>query len=533
MKKILTFLILFTSVLNHAQIKINEIPISNSEIINSRLPTYKITVPNNNDIAEAMQHSNIAGLLIDTNINFIKQAQLTILNNGNRVYRLSIQAEKAKAINLYYDDFNIPNGAKLFVYSPEKKQMLGAYSSLNNSENKQFTHDYINGDEIIIEYNEPYNSKSAKINISQIGYFLRGNKSTETSDICEVNINCSEGNDWQDEKKGVVRLLIKIGSQTFWCSGSLINNTDADCSPYIISAEHCTNGSIQSDNDASIVYFNYESNSCSSITANASNTMLGFDIVASGPSSGSDFILIKLKNNIPDSYDPYYNGWKKDDALFNNGVSIHHPSGDIKKISTYTNTITTSSITGGMTNGYWGVKWSSTQNGHGITEGGSSGSPLFNNNGLIIGTLTGGNSFCNTPTETDFYGKFSAHWNLNGNNANQRLLDWLDPSGSGVAELEGTYKTCTNNTEEVTFDDIKIWPNPTSSVLNIKIHHSKHIKPTILIHDLLGQVIFKKQLQNNNKFQETISIKHLTSGNYILSINTSIISSHQSLIIAR
>ena len=47
-----------------------------------------------------------------------------------------------------------------------------------------------------------------------------------------------------------------------------------------------------------IVYFNYESNSCSSSTANASNTMVGFDIVASGPSSGSDFILIKLKNNI-------------------------------------------------------------------------------------------------------------------------------------------------------------------------------------------------------------------------------------------
>ena len=533
MNRIFTFLTLFLAISTQAQLTSIGVPSSNKNEVNPRIPVIEITPPNRENINEASKQKNIASLLIKTNIDFINQAQLTILKNGDRVYRLLIRSKNAKAINIYYDAFKIPLGAKFYVYSPNKSEVLGAYTSLNNSKKNLFTHDYISDDKIIIEYNEPNNSKSANINISQVGYFIRDLEKPESSADCEVNINCSEGDDWQDEKKGVVRLLIKVGSQTFWCSGSLINNTDTDCTPYILSAEHCTNGSSNSDNNASIVYFNFESNSCSGSTADASSTMIGFDIIASGPASGSDFILMKLKNSIPDSYNPYYNGWKKDDAIFNSGVSIHHPSSDIKKISTYTTALTTTSISGGMINAYWGVTWSSTSNGHGITEGGSSGSPLFNANGLIVGTLTGGTSFCNTPSETDFYGKISAHWSLNGNNSNQRLSDWLDPSGLGVTELKGTYKPCTNSTNERELDGVKVWPNPALSILNISIEHSIQIKPTILIHNLLGKVILKKELQKNNEFSEVISINRLTPGNYILSITTTTISHHQSIIIAR
>ena len=533
MKRIFTFLILFIAISLTAQIKTIGVPTSIKNEVNSRIPIIEIAPPKTENINEALQQKNIASLLINTNIDFINQARLTILKNGDRVYRLSIRSKNAEAINIYYDTFEIPLGAKFYVYSSDKSQVLGAYTSLNNSKKNLFTHDYIKDDEIIIEYNEPNNSKSANINISQVGYFIRDLEKPLSSADCEVNINCSEGANWQDEKKGVVRLLIKVDGKTFWCSGSLINNTDTDCTPYILSAEHCTNGSSKPDNDASIVYFNFESNSCIGSTADATSTMIGFDIIASGPSSGSDFILIKLKNSIPESYNPYYNGWKKDDAIFNSGVSIHHPSSDIKKVSTYTTTLTTESISGGMNNAYWGVTWSSTINGHGITEGGSSGSPLFNENGLIVGTLTGGNSYCDTPSETDFYGKISAHWSLNGNDSNQRLSDWLDPSGLGVTELKGTYKPCTNSTNELKLDGVKVWPSPAYSILNINIEHSTKIKPTILIHNLIGEVILKKDLQKNNQFSEIISINRLTPGNYILSIITATISHHQSIIIAR
>jgi hypothetical protein len=513
--------------------KINGSPISNKNVVNTRIPNIEITPPSELDINVAIAQSNIAALLLDVNIDLIKQGELTILDNGTSVYRLSLDAKNAKALNLYYDNFKIPAGGKLFIYSPDQKQLHGAYSALNNSVNNHFTHDYITGDQLILEYNAPPNSNLAEIQISQVGYFLKDTEATAASAYCEVNVNCSEGDDWQDEKKGVVRLLIKSGSQTSWCSGSVINTTDTNCLPYILSAEHCTNGSNQTDNDGSIVYFNFESSTCLGSTGNATNSMIGFDIISTGPASGSDFILMKLKNSIPTHYNAYFNGWKNDDAIFINGVSIHHPAGDIKKISTYSTPLITKSISGGMTNGYWGVTWNSTTNGHGITEGGSSGSPIFNKNGLIVGTLTGGSSFCATPTKTDFYGKLSAHWDQNGSDSTKRLVDWLDPDGTGITELEGSYKSCPDSTVIEFINKIKVWPNPASIFINIEMENTIVIEPTISIYDLRGKIVFKEKLESSNAFLKEIPIYNLSNGNYIISIVTSTSSNHQSIIIAR
>ena len=116
-----------------------------------------------------------------------------------------------------------------------------------------------------------------------------------------------------------------------------------------------------------------------------------------------------------------------------NGVGIHHPAGDIKKISRYTQSTTSS--------GYdWRVKWSSTDNGHGVTEGGSSGSPLLNANKQIIGDLSTGSSACSPAfllNGSDYYGKFSHSWDQNGNNSNRQLKPWLDPNNSGIISLNG------------------------------------------------------------------------------------------------
>ena len=56
---------------------------------------------------------------------------------------------------------------------------------------------------------------------------------------CEVNVNCPEGIDWQDQKRGVVRIHLKRDGNTYYCSGSLVNNTKTDNIPYILTANHC------------------------------------------------------------------------------------------------------------------------------------------------------------------------------------------------------------------------------------------------------------------------------------------------------
>ena len=142
-------------------------------------------------------------------------------------------------------------------------------------------------------------------------------------------------------------------------------------------------------------YWNYQKTSCQP-NANASNPSKGNQTMINGvvkatsgsgtlnnpPSSnqvaGSDFTLIELNTAIPSTYNAYFAGWDRSSSSASSGVGIHHPNGSAKKISTFNSNLASSSYNGGAFNAHWEVYWDATTNGHGVTEGGSSGSPIFN-----------------------------------------------------------------------------------------------------------------------------------------------------------
>ena len=119
-----------------------------------------------------------------------------------------------------------------------------------------------------------------------------------------------------------------------------------------------------------------------------------------------------------------------------------------KKISTYGTAL--QSIWIGYPNSHWEVTWQETSNGYGVTEPGSSGSPIFNFEHRIIGTLTGGTSACEVggagagtgPNEPDWYGKMNQHWTNNDNTPEQKLKAWLDPLNTGQQTTYGAYRPC-------------------------------------------------------------------------------------------
>jgi PKD repeat protein len=179
------------------------------------------------------------------------------------------------------------------------------------------------------------------------------------------------------------------------------------------------------------------------------------DSADGGGNSGSDFLLVKLGNannentvinNLKSAnFNAYWNGWNANTSPTTGGVSIHHPAGDIKKISTFSgNTVSTQ--WGNATGSHWRVVWTANANGHGVTEGGSSGSPLFDNTGNIIGTLTGGSSYCTALSAPDQYGKMSFHWTNNGMPAIEQLKPWLDPANLNVLVFGGSADPCTPTT---------------------------------------------------------------------------------------
>ncbi len=391
------------------------------------------------------------GRKLPVNLSIDNAGEWTDLPDGDRVWRMKLYSEDALALFLLFDDFWLPTEGRLFVYGGDKKQVIGAFTEFNNRESGLFATELIFGEVIVLEYFEPQNVRNmASINISSLGYayrsvnFLRDGKSFGDSEVCEVNINCvPEGDDWQDEKRGVARISV-VTSQGFgWCSGSLINTTLEDGTPYFLTADHCAEGTSTEDLEQWTFYFNFEATACTSPTSQPSyNSMVGGTKIARGGESGSDFYLILLNNYVPMSFTPFFNGWDRSAAPPTGGVGIHHPAGDIKKISKFN-----SATSGGWlsNNTHWRLSWETTQNGHGVTEGGSSGSPLFNNSGYIVGTLTGGASACvaggagtgTGPDKADYYGKFYYSWSSNGSQDYSKLKPWLDPSDSGVTTVNG------------------------------------------------------------------------------------------------
>lgn len=374
-------------------------------------------------------------------------------NDGGRLWRLSLKSGNAKAIGLNYNTIRLPQGCDMFVYTPDHTFIIGAFTNNELGYGSIFATRPIAGGEVIIEVYEPKASRNKSVvEISGISYVYRGfnyntsfNSAKSISDSCEVNINCEEGVNWQTQKRGVVKLYTKVNSNYYWCTGTIMNNTKQDFSGLLLTASHCSkdySGSFSSDNDLLqwIFYFNYESPGC--ITSGGQEyTVVGAQRLAVSTSSdelGSDFLLLKLASQIPASYNPYFCGWDIESQSSNSGVGIHHPNGEVKKISTYTTPIAYGTW-GSIPNTHWIVKWAATPNGHGVTEGGSSGSPLFNEEKLLIGTLTGGASGCSDLTGEDMYGKVSYSWISNGLTADRQLKPWLDPENTGRLWIHGAF----------------------------------------------------------------------------------------------
>jgi len=475
MKKLIFILPSFFSLITltlFAQLNEGGLPKSLSLNLDKNVATYTLAPLDMDKInAEDKANENMgklqrSGVVLPVHLSLNNTGQWTELENGDRIWRLVIHAKEAKAITLLYEDFKLPSGASLFLYQKDYSQIIGAFTEKNNHDSGQFTTELIYGDKTVLEYYEPVSQRGiGQFTISGVLHLYKKTPWQESlelgyddSESCEVNINCSEGDDWQDEKKGVARIYVISGNQGGWCSGSLVNNTALDCTPYFLTAYHCGDGATTANFNNWIFYFNYEASGCtsptyeSSITSNANFfSVTGSSVVASsnnGGNSSSDFLLLELNNTISSSYDVYYNGWSNVNTPATSGVGIHHPAGDIKKISTFDNTLSTSGYNSSLST-HWKVYWSATSNGHGVTEGGSSGSPIFNDNGLIVGTLTGGLSYCSATNQYDLFGKMSYHWNSNGTATNRRVDVWLDPIGNGTAtSLSGAYYPCSISTTD-------------------------------------------------------------------------------------
>lgn len=404
----------------------------------------KVEIQSTSKSSEFPEAKHFGETIEITNDN-IKSGKWTYLGDEEYIWRLVFKSDKATALNAYFSNVKIENNDQLFVYSP-KFRNLTLIIDANNQSNR-FGTSLFYDNVLVVEFVTNI-VKELPFNLREVGITTIGNNSHRDfggAGFCEISVNCPEGEPFKLHKNSVGRILVKQGSSLFWCTGSLINNTKKDGTPYFLTANHCGDDSSLEDYSDWVFDFNFESPDCDMpVFEPEKNTIYGSELLANTPSnvnSYSDFKLLLLSQEVPSEFKPYYIGWDRGGSQPSKGVSIHHPQGDIKMISSYLQPLTSTeyhSNTEDLNGKYWKVNWSETESGHGVTEGGSSGAPIYNEQGLLTGTLTGGDASCSFQDDPDWYAKFSYHWESNGTDSTTQLKYWLDPINTGAVQLNGS-----------------------------------------------------------------------------------------------
>jgi len=381
---------------------------------------------------------------VEFETNFTLENSGTLMHNaqtGMSTWLLGLECPGALSMSIRFDEFRVPKGCEVFIWSADRKEFLGSFNYKNVKPSGVLACGLIHGDKIIVEYNYPTHLQDrGALKVGEVVHTYRPFASSPfvqdavealrgpfgNSGACNVNVNCPEAADWQIEKRSVA-IIVQGGSGI--CTGALVNNTANDGTPYFLTANHCTAGSNVGN---WVFYFNHESAGCTGNTGPTTDLISGAELVANN--AGSDVALLLLDETPPASYNVQYAGWDAtdDENAVSSTVCIHHPGGNVKKFSRDDDAAYHDAAGGAQV--WWVDEWELA-----VTEPGSSGSPLFNQDHRIIGQLYGGASACSGSVgngQFDYYGRFGVSWD-SGNTAATRLIDWLDPLQTGTLVLDG------------------------------------------------------------------------------------------------
>lgn len=431
----------------------------------------------------------------------------------------AVHMDRAQGVALHFDDFHLPAGAELWVTDAEGTWQEGPYDFRDNDNHGRIATGDVPGEWVVLRLQVPAElSGAVRLHIEGAAALFRDvDGARGGSQPCEVDVACPEIQGWECQRDATVRLSIIENGGSYLCSGAMVNTTALDCRQYMLTALHCASNADGDDFALLKVYYNYERPECGEGNGLLNRRRTGVirladsDDIQGSNFQGSDFLLVEVEDAIPTSWPVYFAGWDASGSGSGEGVGIHHPSGDVKKISTYTQN--TSSISLGDFGSHWRVYWVETVTEHGVTEGGSSGSHLFNEEGLSIGTLSAGLSACTNggagvgtgPNQPDYYGKMSFHWDDNPNPADEKLELWLDPENTGQTVLHGAYpdleaavpcgpdQACEEIADVAQLQlerELRLMPNPASDRLHLRLAANGWAEAAhVTLRDATGRII--------------------------------------------
>jgi len=363
-------------------------------------------------------------------------------------WQLRVGSAGASSLALLLTDVHLPQGAELWFYDTAGLDVQGPITAARiNASTRELSLPLVRSPAAVLEVRVPaalQNQVAFKISegyhgyrsISSVGSYENSPKAAigEDAESCNIDVVCPEGNNWRNEIRSTVLLVTRNVSL---CTGTLVNNTRQDDRALVLTANHCE---IRSTNVANLIaYFNTQSTSCGgNENGRIDQNIAGGSFLARD--DNSDFTLFSLASLPPAAFNVLYAGWDARSGVApQSGVTMHHPQGDEKKIAVYSTPgtaqedICIGNGVGNSCDGFlvdsWRVTWS-----RGTTEGGSSGSGLWNQNRQLVGVLSGGGASCSSTAEPDFFGRIDRAWQANAA-SNGQLKAHLDPIGSNCLQL--------------------------------------------------------------------------------------------------
>ncbi len=369
---------------------------------------------------------------------------------GGRLWTLSFQSDGAVSLNFIFDHLYLPIGAEIYVCNGQETTLYGPVDYTQNihytepfegavlnedREEQLFLTNVIPGDKVtIFLFLNDMVSETPDINIVKVVHGYRdinvvprgfGDSSPSNKDI-----NCYP--DWSAESDAVAKVILRDGVST--CSGALVTTTDYSYKGYFLTSVHALdtyrNLSLSAGEKFAVscwqFIFQYKMTTCDGSTATTSVSYNGASFRAAW--FGSDFALVEI-NSLSISNDTRLSwlGWDRSGVPPSSGTSIHHPSGDVMKISFDTDPLSLNVNAWDYNAPYtaWVAEYDI-----GVLEYGSSGAPLFDQNKRVVGIVSGTTISPNPPV-TVYHGCFNLGWE-GGRTSSTQLKYWLDPGNTGA-----------------------------------------------------------------------------------------------------
>lgn len=568
----------------NAQLSLGGIPQSIQQSVEfGEIPTTNLVLPNWSEVqASYYAGSGNKPLLISAHvaadISFPQSGVFKYLDDGSIIWTTKVYIPNAPAIGLLYDQFKLPKGVKYFIKSGNGNQILGAYNETNNNSENVFITEPTVGDVAYVELNIAagvaienikFNINKASVYFEGISYlanYIKPNVQLITGtdpdpynlegagSQCMINAACPAGTGYENSRKSTVQTMIPTSQGMGICSATLLNaasNNTESCKAFVLLASHCDfEGDADTDAEFATwqVRFNFERDSCTGGTPAKQNTMNGlfyrtrsvFSSNTNIQNMKEDFMLLELRQAIPDAYNATLSGWDRTSSLASTPASgkyigFHHPSGDVKKVSYATSAynidndfVTLFNQSNYQTQGGWAQ--------------GSSGSGLHNANGVLVGVAsTAGNEIVSCKNNNsqigggEFlnyinYSRFSKQWDF-VTPKGPEVKTFLDPNNTNAITLNAVTSACKpldggNGGGNAVFDinnlenQISIYPIPsTTGTVNVAFNLAEAKKIELSIIDITGKIIETKNLQKIQSETIVLDVSKLNNGIYLIKIN--------------